>query len=234
MFKILVAEQEVATLRAISSFLTDDIFQIDEALDGAQAYRLVIRNNYDAVILDRSLPLFSTLDICKELRAGGSRSAIFVLSGHSLPDDRERMLDAGADDYLTKPVEGRELTAKVKAAIRRRQPCGYIQTLACEQLTLDTRTREVLIHDAPLRLRPMEFRVLEYLLRNQGRIVSAQELWHEVWHQNSAPSDTVRAHINLLRKKLRNQGSAQQMIQTIQGRGYKMEASSQEAVVAGR
>jgi two-component system phosphate regulon response regulator PhoB len=153
------------------------------------------------------------------------QSAIFVSASRDSHDDQERVLDAGADEYMVRPFEPRQLFAKLRAAIRRRQPHGYVDTLTCGPISIDRNTHWVLVNNEPLTLRPMEYKLLEFLMVNQERIISAEELWENVWHQKSLPSDTVRAHINSLRKRLRSKTEGQ-WIQTIQSRGYRIVQSN--------
>jgi DNA-binding response OmpR family regulator len=182
---------DIATLLKLAFQL--DGYAVDTALAGAPALELAAVNDYDVLILDLSLPDMDGLDVCRQLRAALPQLLIIMLTARS---DREAIiagLDAGADDYLAKPFDYQELVARVRALLRRdmrvRQP-----VLRCGDLTLDPAAGTLRQADRDIRLTRKQFRILEYLMRRRGEIVSQEELLEHVWNVEANPfSNTVRS-----------------------------------------
>jgi two-component system phosphate regulon response regulator PhoB len=223
MYRVLIAAHERILGNQLCISLSRSFF-VDQVNTGWQAYELVQQSAYDAVVVQRDFPDVGGLHFCRQLRAGGSTAAIFIVgSGASanLAEMYESALAHGADHYLTIPISPRELSARLKAVIRRRQPNGYSQLLMCEGICLDMGSSRLSKADKTIHLRPMEVALLEFFLRNQNRLFSVDDLWREVWKRKGVPSDTVRAHVTMLRRKLRTL-DADFLIKTVNGLGYKM------------
>lgn len=220
MYKILIAEHDRTLANQLVNALSRS-FSVDEAFNGVLASELARRSFYDGFVLDIHLPELNSLDMCTRLRESGNTAPIFVIGSNSSAQEQELVLSRGADQYLCRPVIGRDLTARLNAAIRRRQSNGYMRELVCNDIVLDLVSGKLTKGDQVVKLRPMERSLLEFLLRNQDRLFSVDQLWHEVWKERGVAADTVRAHINLLRKKLR-QFDSEHIIKTVNGFGYKL------------
>jgi DNA-binding response OmpR family regulator len=182
---------DIATLLKLAFQL--DGYAVDTALAGAPALELAAVNDYDVLILDLGLPDMDGMDVCRQLRATLPQLLIIMLTARS---DREAIiagLDAGADDYLAKPFDYQELVARVRALLRR-DMCVRQPVLRCGDLTLDPAAGTLRQADRDIRLTRKQFRILEYLMRRRGEIVSQEELLEHVWNVEANPfSNTVRS-----------------------------------------
>jgi DNA-binding response OmpR family regulator len=187
-----------------------------------QGLELAEVNDYDLLILDLNLPEMDGLEVCRSLRAGQLSMLILILTARGRPDQRIAGLDLGADDYLVKPFHFGELTARVRALLRRdmrvRSPL-----LQYKDLKLDPTAHVVWQDNRRLELTGKEFGIIEYLLRHQGEIVSQETLLEHVWDMQANPlTNTVRVHINSLRRKLKDMAETPHYIETIVGQGYRL------------
>ena len=217
--RILIVDDEPKVAESIRKGLVDEHFAVDLAHDGTGALELIANTAYDLVILDVMLQDLDGFEVCRRIRELGQRTPILMLSARSLVDDRVRGLDTGADDYLTKPFEYAELSARVRALLRRHnQPA--LSPLAVADLTLDPVTRIVMRGDRRIDLTPKEFALLEYLMRNAGQVVTrpmiAERVWDFTW---DSLTNVIDVFINHLRRKIELPGEPR-LVHAVRGSGY--------------
>jgi DNA-binding response OmpR family regulator len=220
--RLLVVEDELDIAHAVAKGLRQQGYAVDVAYDGEQGWKLAEVNEYDLLILDLNLPEMDGLELCRRLRASRPSLLILMLTARSLPDERVTGLEQGADDYLVKPFYFAELTARIRALLRRdmrvRTPL-----LQFKDLKVDPTARVVWQDNHRLELTSKEFGILEYLLRHQGEIISQETLLEHVWDMQANPlTNTVRVHINSLRRKLEDVAEMPRYIETIIGQGYRL------------
>ncbi len=219
--RILITEDEKDLAQALARGLRKQGYAADIAYDGEEALVLAEVNDYDLIILDLNLPKIDGVEVCRRIRASDSPTGILMLTARSSLDDRVNGLDQGADDYLVKPFHFPELLARVRAILRREgEPRHTI--LRSGDLVLDPNVQKAYFGREEIRLTTKEFAVLEYLMRNVGRIVSQEELLEHVWNEDANLfTQTVKVHIKNIRKKLSAAG-AYDLITTVKGRGYML------------
>ena len=217
--RILIVEDEQALAQALALGLSRYGYSVDVAGDGEAALEMAEVNAYDLLLLDLNLPKMDGLEVCRRLRAAGSKVGILMLTARSGLSDRVTGLDSGADDYLVKPFQFAELLARVRAILRRDGETRNV-TLSSGNLVLDPNTVKVYVNTTEIPLTAKEFGILEYLLRNASRVVSHEELLEHVWNEDANMfTQTIKVHINNIRKKLSAAGDAER-ITTVKGRGY--------------
>ncbi len=219
--RILVVEDEKDMAEAIASGLRKQGYAADIALDGEEALRSFEVNEYDLLLLDLNLPKVDGIEVCKKIRAGGSSTGILMLTARSGLDDRVNGLDLGADDYLVKPFHFPELLARVRALLRREgMPRPAI--LRIGELVLDPNALKGYFKSSEIAFTIKEFAIVEYLMRNAGRIVSQEELLEHVWNEDANLfTQTIKVHMKNIRKKLDAAGAGE-LITTVKGRGYML------------
>ncbi len=214
--RILVVEDNRSLAGSIVRGLSASSYAVDVARDGETALELAFVNPYDLVVLDIGLPDVSGLDICRRLRDAGSDVLVLMLTARDAVADRVSGLDAGADDYLTKPFAFDELLARVRALLRR----GAVTVppvLEVADVVLDTAAQQASRSGRALDLTTKEYALLEYLLRNAGRVVGREEISDHVWNEDFDPlSNLIDVYVARLRKKL----GAPPLIGTRRGAGY--------------
>jgi DNA-binding response OmpR family regulator len=218
--RILLVEDERSAARMIAKGLREHGHAVDVVGDGVAALQQAQSAAYDLIVLDRLLPLKDGLTVCRELRASGQTSKILILTARDAIGDRVEGLDAGADDYLTKPFDFAELLARIRALGRR--PAGALESalIDCGRLVLDTRTQEARVDGAPIELTAREYAVLEYLARRPGRVVSREELAEHVWDNRYDPTtNVIDVYVQRLRRKIDT--GAESFIRTRRGAGYQ-------------
>jgi two-component system, OmpR family, response regulator len=222
---VLVVEDDAQTRDALVEALTDHGCTVQTAQTARDGLVLAIANEFDAVVLDRMLPGgLEGLGMLAAMRQAGVQTPVLILSALSAVDERVRGLRAGGDDYLTKPFDFIELTARLDAIMRRRN--GVPNTPVCEvgPLRLDLLKREVHCAGRPVSLLPREYRLLEYLMQHEGQVVSRTMLFEAVWdYRLEERTNVIDVHISRLRKKLDETGHAP-MIETVRGSGYLLRA----------
>ncbi|SAL06047.1 two component transcriptional regulator [Caballeronia calidae] len=225
MAKVLVVEDDAQTLDEIVEALTDHGCTVETAQTGRDGLVLAVANEYDAIVLDRMLPGgLEGLGMLAALRQAGVQTPVLILSALSAVDERVRGLRAGGDDYLTKPFDFIELTARLDAIMRRREGTPNAQAYQIGPLRLDLLKREVTCAGRPVALLPREYRLLEYLMRHEGQVVSRTMLFEAVWdYRLDERTNVIDVHISRLRKKLDETGHAP-MIETVRGSGYLLRA----------
>jgi len=221
--RILVVEDEVAAATVLAKGLREHAHAVDVAADGDEALERVGLNDYDLLILDVLLPGINGLELCRQLRGQGTAVPILMLTARGGLDQRVEGLDAGADDYLSKPYHFPELLARVRA-LHRRGPSLANAVLEVDDLTVDTRARRVERGGQPVQLTTKEYALLEYLVRRQGEVVGRADIAEHVWDDSFDPlSNLIEVYIQRLRRKI-DDGHAVKLIQTRRGAGYTLGA----------
>lgn len=227
MAKILVVEDDAELSFTIENWLTLEDHVVETVSDGSEAVDRLKYYKYDLLVLDWGLPGLSGLEILNRYRSVGGAIPVLMLTGKDAIQDKEAGLDAGADDYLTKPFHVKELSARIRALLRRPQtiPANLIKA---GELTIDPRAHQVFKGDDEVHLHPKEFAILEFLVRHPGQVFSPEALMDHVWSSYSDASPTnIRAYIAKLRSKIDTDGKPS-LISTVHGVGYKYEISGKK------
>jgi two-component system, OmpR family, response regulator MprA len=224
--RVLVVEDDAAIADVLRRALRQEGHEVRSAEDGVEALELAESFMPDLVILDLGLPKLDGVEVCRRLRAE-SDAPILILTARTDTDDRVEGLDSGADDYLVKPFERKELLARMRALMRRRPPQGTA-SLAVADLRLNPDTREVYRGDRLIELTNREFELLEYLMRNERLVISRERLLEEVWgYDPMAMTNTIDVFISNLRRKL-EAGGESRLLNTKRGAGYVVKAARDE------
>jgi two-component system OmpR family response regulator len=231
-------EQEVVSVRIllveddlkIASFIVKGLratgYAVDHATDGEEGLRLALTQPYDTAIIDIMLPKLDGLVLIERMRKEKINTPIIILSARDSINDRVKGLQTGGDDYLTKPFAFSELLARVQALIRRADGISEPTQLNLGELSINLLTREVTRDGRKIELQPLEFSLLEYLMRNKGRIVSKTMIMEHVWDYNFDPqTNVVEARICRLRDKI-DRGFDKKLIHTVRGVGYVLKETS--------
>jgi len=225
---VLVVEDEVKMAGLLKRGLEEEGYAVDMSGTGQDALWLASENPYDAVVLDVMLPDFDGFEVCRRLRAAGRWSPVLMLTARDAVPDRVSGLDAGADDYLTKPFSFAELLARLRALVRRgateRPPF-----LAVGNLTLDPATRRVTRTGIPVELTAKEFALLEYFMRHRGEVLSRTRLIEHVWDfAYEGDSNVVDVYVRYLREKV-DRPFGTDSIETVRGAGYRLREEPGDA-----
>jgi len=222
MVKVLVVEDDELVSGLISDCLKLDHYDVEVVANGKEASDRLKLYNYDLIVLDWQLPEESGMDVCQKYRASGGNTPIIMLTGKRSIDDKEAGLNAGADDYLTKPFNARELVARVRAVLRR-PPSVTPSKLKVRDLELDPVSHEVTLGGEKLDLKPKEFTLLEFFMRNPNQVFSNNDILNRVWVSESDSSpQAVRTCMQRLRDKI-DRKEQPSIITTVYGVGYKLE-----------
>jgi DNA-binding response OmpR family regulator len=226
--RILLAEDDTALAGFVRKGLEAEHYAVDVSADGEQARALATELDYDVVVLDLNLPRLDGVAILQHIRNRKPNVPILILTARGRVEDRVQCLDLGADDYLVKPFSFSELSARIRALLRRsRLPSESL--LRVEDLKLDRVERRVTRGSRPIELTSKEFGLLEYLMRNAGRRVTRAMIIEHVWNLSfDSSTNLVDVYINYLRRKI-DDGYAQKLIHTIRGVGYELSGSSEIA-----
>ncbi len=219
---ILVVEDERNLADAIVRIASDASYNAEAVYDGRTGLRSALTGSYDAVILDIMLPGLSGLEVVHEMRRQGVATPVLLLTARTSTADKVEGLDAGADDYMTKPFEADELLARLRALTRRRGDV-MLDEIAFADVTLDLATHDLSCRDRSVHLSGKEFEVMRILMSSSTRVVSKQDLLGRVWGDTDASENSVEAYVSFLRKKLAHIGSGVQ-ITTLRMLGYRLEA----------
>jgi DNA-binding response OmpR family regulator len=219
--RILIAEDNPKLARFMERGLSESAFAVDVARDGSEALERLALNPYDLLILDLGLPEVDGMDVCRRMRAEGSRVLVLMLTARDATADRIAGLDAGADDYLTKPFAFGELLARVRALLRRGAVTAAA-TLQVGDLFVDTVSRSATRDGRDLELTTKEFALLEYFARNPGRVIGRADISEHVWNETFDPvSNLIEVYVQRLRRKL----GPPAMLRTRRGAGYVLVPS---------
>jgi two-component system KDP operon response regulator KdpE len=221
--RILAVDDEPPILRALATNLRARGYDIDLATTGEAALELAARHKPDAVILDLGLPGMSGLDVIRGLR-GWTETPIIILSAREAQADKVAALDAGADDYVTKPFGMDELLARLRAALRRSVPAASDPVVETAHFSVDLGAKRVTTMEGEVRLTPTEWGLVEVLVRNAGKLVTSRHLLQEVWGpEYGAETNYLRVHFAHLRRKLEPVPSRPRYFLTEPGMGYRFE-----------
>lgn len=218
---VLVIEDERNLADAIVHILEGDSYHAEAFYDGRSGLRAALSGTYDAIVLDVMLPGMDGTELVHELRRQGTAVPVLMLTARTSTDDKVRGLDAGADDYMTKPFEAPELLARLRALTRRRGDV-MLDEITFADVTLDLTTHDLACADSSVHLSGKEFEVMRILMGSSARVVSKQDLLARVWGDTDASENSVEAYISFLRKKLAHIGSGVQ-ITTLRMLGYRLE-----------
>ncbi|MCI0663763.1 MAG: response regulator transcription factor [Acidobacteria bacterium] len=225
--KILVIEDNPSISALLNDGLSEEMFLVEIAADGERGEFLASTNHYDAIVLDLLLPGCDGMEVCRTLRSSGNNTPILMLTARDTTADKIAGLNCGADDYLTKPFEFEELVARVNALLRR-GPVMKDSKLECEHLILDTIGHTLMIGGNPIELSAREYQLLEYLMRNTGRVLTRQQIADQVWGSEYDPlGNVIDVYINYLRNKI-DTDDRHKLIHTVRGLGYLFKSKPRE------
>jgi DNA-binding response OmpR family regulator len=224
MAKILLVDDDVRLSRALDDWLTAEGHVLEIIHEGQSGLQKALHGDFELLILDWNIPNLAGIDICKKYRESGGSGKVIMLTGKSTINDRVAGLDAGADDYLTKPFNPEELSARVRAQMRRPgtdQKSAATASLVSGYLRLEPQSKELFKEGTPIKLNAKEFSLLEFLMRNPNQVFSANDILNSVWSQDSEVSpDTIRVYITRIREKI-DRDKDNSLIKTIHAVGYK-------------
>lgn len=219
--RILVVEDDLDLIDLLEEGLTMYGYAVDKAYDGEEAIDMAYVESYDVIVLDINLPKKDGFEVLEEVRKNDQEVNIIMLTARSDIDDRVKGLDYGANDYMVKPFDLKELDARMRALLRRKSVTEANIIEACG-MKFDTTTREAYVGDTKLNLTLKETGILEYLFLNQEKYVSSEELIDHVWDSNADSfSNSVRVHMSSLRKKIK-EVSGENKIENVIGKGYRI------------
>ncbi|MBM0740847.1 response regulator transcription factor [Phormidium sp. CLA17] len=221
--RILLVDDEVEMTDPLSRLLMREGYEVDVAYEGDRGNQLAQENQYDLLILDWMLPQKTGLEVCQALRSQGNMTAVLFLTAKDTVDDRVQGLDAGADDYLIKPFELRELLARVRALLRR--PTAALEPstrrLQVGDLELDPENQLAYRGKREIELSEKEAQLLAYLMRSPNQLLTHEQIYQHIWGETEKPtSNTLAAQIRLLRRKI-EQDNESPLISTVYGKGYR-------------
>lgn len=224
--RILLVEDDPGVRRFVVKGLREQAYAVDTAATGEEALYQTDINEYDLIILDIMIPEPDGFEVCRRLRKSGKRMPILMLTAKDAVEDRVSGLDRGADDYLTKPFEFLELLARLRALMRRSTELRPPRLMVGE-LELDTAAQNATLAGIPISLTHKEYALLEYLVRNAGRVVSRAEIAEHVWDETFDPfSNLIEVYVNRLRRKIVPEGDTA-LLQTRRGAGYILTAEGE-------
>lgn len=219
---VLLVEDHKGIAESVADYLQQKGYAIDHAADGVTGLHLAVSNNYDVIIADVMLPGMDGIAMCKKLRDDARKDTpLLMLTARDTVDDKLAGLEAGADDYLVKPFEVRELEARIRAVLRRQRGAVAAETLRVADLVLDMSTMTVTRAGKQLKLMPIGIKLLAILMRASPKIVSRQQLEREVWGDLLPDSDTLRSHLYALRRVIDKQFD-KPLLHTIPGIGFRL------------
>jgi len=217
---ILLVEDELRLAQVVRKVLEEEGHTVDVAHDGEEGLAMAMDGSHDVVVLDVLLPGIDGFEVCRSLRANRVDTPVLLLTALDAVEDRVRGLDAGADDYLPKPFAFQEMLARLRALGRRRVQARDPDQLETGDMTLDLRRRRAARGGRTIDLSPKEFALLEFLMRNQGRVVTRTQILDHVWGYDYSPdSNLVDVYVTYLRRKI-DRGHQRKLIRTVRGAGY--------------
>ncbi len=226
--KILLVEDDVSLAEVLAEAMATQRYTVDTASDGESGWEQAINFDYDLLVLDVMLPKLDGIGLCQRVRTSGHQMPILMVTARDTSTDKVMGLDAGADDYLIKPVDIPEFLARIRALLRR----GSTSTppiLQWGDLSLNPATYEVRYQDEKLRVTPKEYSLLELFLRHGKQIMSRSSIIEHLWSFDNSPrEDTIKVHIKTLRQKLKSLGAPEDFIETVHGVGYRLKSLTGE------
>ncbi|MCO5296629.1 MAG: response regulator transcription factor [Fimbriimonadaceae bacterium] len=219
--RILVVEDDEVIAESLKEAIESAGFVVDVALDGEAGLDMAVVGPYALILLDLMLPKRNGMDVCAAIRRGGNRVPILMLTARDAVEDRVKGLDCGADDYLPKPFDFKELMARVRALLRR-DAVHKAQIVQVADLVIDSGARKVTRGGEEVALTPREYELLEALARNEGRTLTREVIQEQVWGDDESYSNVVSFHVALLRKKI-DSGDRPRLIHTVHGVGYVLK-----------
>ncbi len=220
--KILIIDDERKIASFIKHGLEEEKYVIDIANNGVRGLELALNEQYDLILLDLLLPDMEGIQILNELREANVKTPILVLSARNETEFKVEALNAGADDFLCKPFSFEELTARIRAILRRAMP-EKTTKLKCGDLVLDTISHMAIRYDREIELTTKEYALLEFMIRNKNRILSRANITQNVWKQNFDPdSNIIDVYIKRIRTKIEKKGAKKQLLQSVRGVGYRI------------
>lgn len=221
--KILLVEDDDRISSALAEALTDQNYAVDVADDGQAGWDLLEAYDYDLVLLDVMLPKLNGVQLCQKMRQQGYLVPVLMLTARDTSDDKVMGLDAGADDYVIKPFDLKELLARVRALLRRGSAV-LLPLLEWRGLQLNPATCEVVYDEQRLNLTPKEYSLLELFLRSRERVLNRSTILNHLWSSEEPPGEeTIKVHIRGLRQKLAAAGAEPDFIETVYGLGYRLK-----------
>lgn len=221
--KILLVEDDPRVAEVLVTALNSQLYIVDVAMDGETAWEQVQIFEYDLLLLDVSLPSLDGVSLCRRLRSNGYNMPIIMNTARNSSNDKVTALDAGADDYIVKPIDLSELLARLRALLRRGRASGS-PVLEWGHLQLDPSTYEVNYENQPLRLTAKEFSLLKLFLSNGKRVLTRSAIVEHLWDLENPPQEeTVKAHVKSLRQKLKAVGAPHDLIETVHSVGYRLK-----------
>jgi two-component system copper resistance phosphate regulon response regulator CusR len=219
--KVLLIEDEKKAVQSLIKGLNEHQIEVDFALDGTTGTDLALKNEYDVIISDIIVPGINGFDLTQHLRSQGIKTPVLLLTALSSTDDKVLGLEAGADDYLTKPYDFKELLARIKALSRRGKDNNAPKSiLVFADIEMNLLAKEIYRNGLKIELTPKEFALMEYFIRNQGKAVSKAEIAEKVWDINfETSSNVVEVYVNYLRNKV-DKPFQKKLIHTVFGQGY--------------
>ena len=220
--RVLLVEDDQSVADYIVKGLKEVGYRVDHLLDGKEGLFAASSEEYDILVIDRMLPNVDGLTIVQTIRAAGNNTPVLVLSALGEVDDRVKGLKAGSDDYITKPFAFAELLARLEALFRRRESSGPATRLQVADLEMDLLSHRVSRSDENIVLQPREFRLLEYLMKHAGQVVTRTMLLENVWDYHFDPqTNVIDVHISRLRQKI-DKGFDKPLLNTVRGAGYML------------
>jgi DNA-binding response OmpR family regulator len=221
---VLLVEDEVKVSSFIKKGLEESGYEVQQAFDGLEAKKMFRGGNWDLMIIDIKIPVLDGYEVCRFVRKTNAQVPILMLTALGSTDDKVQGFESGADDYLVKPFEFRELLARIKALLKRSQPVpGEVTALQVDDLTLNSDTKDVRRGDKKISLTAKEFSLLEYLMRNKERVISRAELAEKIWDITfDTGTNVIDVYINFLRKKI-DKDFPKKLIHTYIGMGYTLK-----------
>jgi two-component system, OmpR family, response regulator len=222
MAKILIVEDDRDLGGMVLDWLRFEHHNVEMVHNGQEGLERLQTSEYDCVVLDWELPGMDGIEVCRRFRSGGGHTPIIMLTGKNAISEKEAGLDSGADDYLTKPFNMKELSARLRALLRR--PVGVVSNiLKVRDIEMDPARYLVTKAGVEIQLLPKEFSLLEFFMRHPNQVFSSDALIQRVWHSDSdATGDAIRTCLKRLRKKLGDNDEKEPIIQTVHGVGYRM------------
>lgn len=226
--RVLIVEDETSIVDILTFNLTKEGYETLEAYDGATGLQLAREQDPDLILLDLMLPRMNGFDVCRSLREGGSATPVIMLTAREEETDKVLGLELGADDYITKPFNPVEVSARVRSQLRRYMQLGAgsmrQEVLRCGGIELDDTEKKVLLDGEEVALTPTEYEILKLLMQHPGKVFSPREIYQKIWNDLPYGSEnTVAVHIRHIREKLEINPAEPRYLKVVWGQGYKCE-----------